>query len=231
MYIYLIKNNKEDHKRFGWQYIGQRTIDIDLKPEEDKYMGSSKLLSNDIKELGLEYFSKEILEPICINKKHLNDKEIYWIEKYNTYLGIGYNLTQGGGGFSGNHSDESKNKISAGGIGRKRSKETNDKTVVTRKKNNITWLSIETKRKMSINSAKNMLGKFGKDNPNSKPILQINKYTNKVIKIWDCLSDVTRELGISTSQISRVCIGDPKKDSKGYYYIPKTAHGYKWRYA
>lgn len=45
MYIYLIKNNKEGHERFGWQYIGQRTIDVDSEPEDDyKYMGSSKLL-------------------------------------------------------------------------------------------------------------------------------------------------------------------------------------------
>lgn len=110
MYIYLIKNNKEGHERFGWQYIGQRTIDVDSEPEDDyKYMGSSKLLKKDIKELGLEFFSKEILEPICITKEHLNDKEVYWIAKYNTYLGIGYNQSFGGvgGDFTTNHPEYS----------------------------------------------------------------------------------------------------------------------------
>lgn len=58
----------------------------------------------------------------------------------------------------------------------------------------------------------------GKDCLNSKRICQIG-LDGKLIKIWDCASDASRELGISQSSISQVCIGDKKKTAGGFVWV------------
>ena len=45
---------------------------------------------------GVENFSIEVLEE-C-NSNNIDDREIYWINYYNTYNGDGYNCTGGGEG-------------------------------------------------------------------------------------------------------------------------------------
>ena len=77
----------------------------------------------------------------------------------------------------------------------------------------------ETRRKISENHAKNMLGKLGSEHPKSKQVAQYDKQTHELIRIWDSLSDVQRELGIAQSSISRCC--------KGKY---KSAGGFIWKY-
>ena len=77
----------------------------------------------------------------------------------------------------------------------------------------------ETKLKISENHAKPWKGKFGSDNPSSKKVAQYDKRSLELIKIWDSLSDVTRELGIANSSISACCKGKLK-----------SAGGYIWKY-
>ena len=60
--------------------------------------------------------------------------------------------------------------------------------------------------------------KYSKENFSSKKVKQYDKDLN-FIKEWNCMSDVERELGISTSHISQVCNGKRK-----------TAGGYKWSF-
>lgn len=57
-----------------------------------------------------------------------------------------------------------------------------------------------------------------KKNPFSKEVEQIDKNTLEVIKVWDSLSEVERQLNISVSNISNVCKGKRK-----------TAGGFIWR--
>lgn len=71
----------------------------------------------------------------------------------------------------------------------------------------------ETKQKISENNG--MKGKLGSEHPRSKQVAQYDKQTLELIKIWDCLSDVTRELGIAQSSISACCRG--KQKSTGGY--------------
>lgn len=76
----------------GKQYIGQQII------YDKKYLGSGKLLIRAIKKYGKQSFRKEILEN-CINisQKELDDKEKYWIEKYDAVDDKNfYNLSLGG---------------------------------------------------------------------------------------------------------------------------------------
>ncbi len=73
-------------------YIGQ---DSNNNPE---YIGSGNLLLRAIKKYGINNFKKEILE-ICKSKDELNNKEKFWIAKYNsTNKKIGYNISEGGTG-------------------------------------------------------------------------------------------------------------------------------------
>ena len=68
-----------------------------------------------------------------------------------------------------------------------------------------------------LNKTPNFVGKIGILNHNSKKVKQINPRTNKIIKIWDSMSDVERELKIFESNISKVCTGNRK-----------TTGGFKW---
>lgn len=94
--------------------------------------------------------------------------------------------------------------------------------------------SIESKIKMS-NSRKGLFaginnpmygrhetnpafGKFGKEHPASKKVLQFNK-EGVMIKEWDSISDVYRELKIIPTNITAVCRGRTK-----------SAGGFIWKY-
>jgi len=101
----------------GKSYIGQHTTNI----EYDYYLVSGSELNKDIKIFGSNNFLKGIIEH-CDNKEELNEKEKYWIEKFDV-IKNGYNICKGGGDypilygdkngfFNKKHSDETKNKLS-----------------------------------------------------------------------------------------------------------------------
>ena len=76
----------------GKIYIGKDSAN------RKSYLGSGKLLNFAIKKYGKGNFKKEILE-ICETLKILNEREIFWIGKYNsTNKEIGYNILPGGEG-------------------------------------------------------------------------------------------------------------------------------------
>lgn len=92
---------------------------------------------------------------------------------------------------------------------------------------NLEWCS----RKQNMLHAKNngliksnkgekcyWFNKHGKDHGSSKKIIQFDK-NGKLIKKWDSLTDVTRELRIWKSNICKCCEGKRK-----------TAGGYVWKY-
>ena len=80
----------------------------------------------------------------------------------------------------------------------------------------------ETKLKMSESKQGEnnpMHGKLGSECPNSKKIAQYDKNKLELIKIWDSMMDVQRELGIDPSSISKCCKGKRK-----------SAGGFIWKY-
>lgn len=86
MIIYKTTNNVN-----GKIYIGK---DSKNNPE---YYGSGLLISRAIIKYGKENFTKEIIE-IC-TESNINDREIYWIEQYQSFnKNIGYNIAMGGDG-------------------------------------------------------------------------------------------------------------------------------------
>lgn len=94
--IYKIEN-KLNHKK----YIGQ-SVDVYRRLKKhlwDYDLNNETYLSRAIKKYGAENFTYELVEQ-C-KKDELNDKEIYYIQYYHSYIqdpnGGGYNLNLGGG--------------------------------------------------------------------------------------------------------------------------------------
>lgn len=74
-------------------------------------------------------------------------------------------------------------------------------------------------KKLNRQPNKPWLNKFGKENPNSKIVYQINKSTNDIISVFYGISEAYRKTGVNRASIYRVC---NKK--------AKTAGGFIWRY-
>lgn len=65
-----------------------------------------------------------------------------------------------------------------------------------------------------------MFGKYGKDNPNSIPVYQIDTKSKQIIKEWDSITNAAKFLNIKCGgHIGDVCKGKRK-----------SAYGYIWRY-
>ena len=125
----------------GKFYIGQ-----DSK-NNSEYLGSGKLLNRAINKYGIKNFKKETLE-VCKNKKHLNEREIYWIEKTEAKK-YGYNIADGGHGGN-TYNEEISKRISKQFKNRKLSPETIQKIKDTKAKNPDKYkMSEENKKKMS----------------------------------------------------------------------------------
>lgn len=132
-YIYLIVN-KVNFKT----YIGQRKSD--KKWNEDPYIGSGKLLKLAQKKYGIENFEKFLIQ-YCSTKEETDAAEKFWIKEYRSRGRAQYNIADGGQGFSGKRSEESRKKMSEAHKGKPRSEETKKKLSKPR--------SEETKKKIS----------------------------------------------------------------------------------
>lgn len=80
----------------GKKYIGKRSCRCPI--EEDKYMGSGKLIRKALKKYGDSNFKKQILE-LCENEEMAFNREIYYIDKFKAYNNPNYyNIASGGNG-------------------------------------------------------------------------------------------------------------------------------------
>tara|TARA_B100001250_G_scaffold336005_1_gene302379 strand:- start:360 stop:1214 length:855 start_codon:yes stop_codon:yes gene_type:complete len=107
-YIYLIENGINGHK-----YVGQtmRSLKTRLQmhwSESKRDSAKHRPLYRAFKKHGIGNFKVKILER-C-DQKELNEREVYWIDFFNTFKDPhGYNCTEGGEG--GEISDEVKERI------------------------------------------------------------------------------------------------------------------------
>ena len=89
--IYCITNKINNKK-----YIGQTT---NLKSRWSAHIyGKEIKIDKDINKYSFWFFKLKVLEE-CSAKK-IDEREIYWIEKLNTYKGYGYNNSPGGKGLT-----------------------------------------------------------------------------------------------------------------------------------
>lgn len=105
-YIYRITNLIN-----GKTYIGQHKY----KDLNDDYMGSGKILKAAQAKYGIENFKKEILIFNISKKEHIDLLEKTFIASEREKVGAEncYNITNGGEGFSGHHSEDARKKMSA----------------------------------------------------------------------------------------------------------------------
>lgn len=91
-FIYVISNDINDHV-----YVGQtrRTIDQRWQQHISDSKKSNAVIYRAMRKYGVQHFSISEIEE-CPDEE-LNDREIYWIDYYNSYYN-GYNSTLGGQG-------------------------------------------------------------------------------------------------------------------------------------
>lgn len=194
-YIYLRTNLSN-----GMQYVGQTN---DLKRRERDWRKlktnySNKLLNEDRIKYGLENFKLEVLE-ICEDAE-ADEKERYYIEKYDTIQPKGYNYNNGGyKGFTFNMSEETKKKISQTTKGV-------SKTETTKKKISEGLINHPSK---------------------SKAVYQ---YTldGKLVAKYQSAKQAARDTGFSQGNISNCCNGGYYL--KGKWKNRIQYNGYKWSY-
>jgi len=115
--IYLLTNTFN-----GKHYVGQTRIGLKRRWNQHRYTayrGDTRHISRAIVKYGDTAFTYEILEELRdATNNHINEREIYWIEKMQSKI-YGYNMTDGGGGRSGyTLSEETRRKISSAHIGK-----------------------------------------------------------------------------------------------------------------
>lgn len=202
MFVYETTNNIN-----GKKYIGQhKTNNI-----QDGYLGSGVLLTKAINKYGINNFTREILA-YATNKDDLNEKEKYYIAKFNAIESdMYYNIAQGGeggnviAGYTEEQMKEYRKKLSEALKGRE--------------------FTRETKAKISENSGSKrpeVRKKISENNGMVKPVIMIDKHTLSPIACFDSGADAREYLGKPrnyTASICRCCKGNQK-----------TAYGYKWKY-
>ena len=132
------------------------------KRNKDSNQGYNEHLFHAIEKYGMDAFDVIEVFDYAFTQQELTEKEIYYINKFDSYNN-GYNNTLGGGGKLGS------------------------------------------------------IGLSGKDSPNSKKVYQIS-CDGEIIKLWECISDVSRVLHIDSSKISCVCRGQ-RKTTQGYVWV------------
>lgn len=236
MYIYCITNLINEKKYVGLSYN---------EPEKSKnYYGSGVYIKNSIKKYGKKNFKKEILETIINDDRELlNEREKFWIKKYDTIFPKGYNLTDGGDNnyilseesrkkIGEKHknktiSPEMRKKISDACKGKpsafKGKHHTEEAKKIIKEKRKLQIISDETRRKMSI-SQKNMSlerkQKMSKSSVRKKKVLQIDKKTNEIINTFNTIKEASEKCNINRAEISKCLIG-----------YRKNTGDYVWEYA
>ena len=136
-YIYKITNLLNGHT-----YIGQHRYER----LQDEYMGSGVILRKAYEKYGVENFKKEILLCNITTRKEADVLEIKMIAEERKNGHAEYNITNGGEGFTGTHTENTRKKISKSLLNNQRAKgkNLNNKNAL----GNI--LSDETRLKMSV---------------------------------------------------------------------------------
>lgn len=206
-YVYKITNNINNKK-----YIGKRSCNCPI--EEDKYMGSGKLLKQAFKKYGIENFSKKILK-ICESEDCAFKWEEIFIEEAKAYSNDSYyNIaSEGQGGFR-NFAGKSEEELL---FWRKRMSESRKGRIITEE-----WkakiLKTKKEKKIGHGNTNGMYGRKGDKSPVSKAIMMID-FKGNIVNSFDSASDVNKYLNKKGANrlISRIC-----NNKYG------TAYGYLW---
>lgn len=93
-YIYLIEIIESKSRQFGKLYVGKSN------GNKKSYITGSRIIRNIVRKYGRESINKKVLVKGSYTDSELNELEIFYIKKYDTYNN-GLNFTLGGDGKSG----------------------------------------------------------------------------------------------------------------------------------
>ena len=188
--IYKIEN-----KINGKIYVGQ-SICIERRWEEHLYHSSHcSLLKYALEKYGKDNFIFSVIEE-CV-QSDLDEREIYWINYYNSYKS-GYNLTRGGRGTVQYSVEEIYNDYMVTGSMNQTAK-------------NI---------KCSINTVRKVLHEYGIDKTNlqeNKPVEAVDTMTLKVVKKYSSIQEAADDNNITRGAITKVLSGRGNS-AAGYYW-------------
>ncbi len=216
---------KSTNKITGKIYIGQTTHTLDKRikghiNESKKDKNRPFLLS--INKYGVDNFTFETIDS-ANNLDELNDKEIYWVNFYNSVSPNGYNVTGGGQG---------KKMISTNELGKRISKGLQNSKKWQKIKNSEEYLKKIKEKFIGHNKGKKFSTKHKEKiwEKNKERILKFNKDTSKKWIIVDNDNNITRitgkeeyftNLGMDTGVVTRMCQslnqGKNRKRYRGYY--------------
>lgn len=202
----------------GKIYIGQ-SVHIKARFNQHKNEaknGNTRPLYNAIRKYGVENFSFEVIEE-C-SKEKLNEREIYWIKKYDSFHN-GYNLTPGG-------SEPYKVDIDLVYSLWDNGKSVKEIVEITKiSKSSVynylcdykNYSASESNRRGGILAYKTAVNN-GNCNDNLEVKIIQYTLTGEHIKDWYSQKQIERELGIESDLIGRVLNGKQKQ-----------AGGFQWR--
>ena len=244
IYMYTNKVN-------GKRYIGQAK-DFNRRHKAHILKSANKtLIDRSFNKYGEENFEIKILAENIPTQEKMNEYEKFFIKRYNTLIknGMGYNISDGGSngnplaGKTEEEIEEFRRKISK----------------VTKGENNPMYgkhFSEEYKKKLSeahkgkypTEKTKQKMSKSQKGRrhseetkqkigeANSIKVAQYDKKTNQLIKIWNSINEIERELGINHANIVTCCkwykCGCNKEEWFKVHneYPRKTVGGFIWKY-
>jgi len=189
MVIYKITNLVN-----GKFYIGKD------KYNKETYYGSGMIINQAIAKHGKENFKREIVE-YCNSEDHMNEREVYWIDKLNAReRGIGYNIHKGGT-FGGDVFTNHPNRE----LYRKRISEAAKKTnarnrEIHRKNSTELWKDPEYRTKVLENQKKTMSS---------------DEYRKKRTKMMKEICNTPEQRAIRSKNAS----GTNNSNYKGPYYV------------
>lgn len=204
----------------GKKYIGR-----DLR-NNPKYLGSGKLFRAAIKKYGKENFEKEIL---CYaqDNNDLNELEKYYIDYYNAQKSdLFYNITSGGeGGITSNQSIKKK-KILQYDLEGNFIREWDSAVEISLKLNILRNKIVSACTKYK--SYKGFLWKRKGDTKNLKHIkrndwckkkVKLLDNNNEIIKIFNSITEMSKELKIDRSKIFKYFKNTNQNNSNYFYKI------------
>lgn len=222
--IYKFENNI-NHK----VYIGQA---IDLKERYKKHCKNIKDINHQedlyqaLREYGLQNFSYNVLEEYeFFDQDLLNQKEKYYINLFNSLKPNGYNMIPGGTNGAGLAKGKAVQQFSLTGEKLNEFYSAHEAARQT----GIDYSSICSCCRKEQKFAKGYQWKWKEDNEqiidisaninNQLKVYQYNKDTNVLIRVYENLTEASKQTGYPKSAICNVC-----------NYKNKSAYGYIWRY-
>lgn len=202
-YIYLMTNKINDKK-----YVGQtNNLKRRIKYQHFNTGHVKTAIDKAVLKYGKENFEIKVIEET--NKDKVDEREIYWIEKYNTYKGVGYNCTPGGESLSGEDNPMYGVSLSGklnGMYGRERSQKVKDKlkkfrTGLKHKEETKNKISEATKgsnnprAKIKLKDVYNIFKLYFEENKSGYKIGEIyNVSNNTIYEILNCKHWTTKDL-------------------------------------